>query len=81
MRDGGNAYTFDDLAAHVQHWLQVGGEDIIALGSDRDGAVVPTWIADCSSQESLFARFEERFGDDVARKLFFDNAMRFFGSL
>lgn len=81
VRDGGNAYTFDDLAAHVQHWLQVGGEDIIALGSDRDGAVVPTWIADCSSQESLFARFEERFGDDVARKLFFDNAMRFFGSL
>ena len=40
-KDSGT-YTFDELAAHVERWLDLGGEDIIALGSDRDGAFIPT---------------------------------------
>lgn len=81
VREGGYAYTFDELSAHVDHWLSLGGEDHIALGSDRDGADVPTWLADCSGQQALFERFEERFGLDVARKLFYENALRFFSSV
>lgn len=81
VRPEGYAYTFDELAAHVDHWLELGGEDVIALGSDRDGADVPTWVADCSSQTYLFDRFADRLGEDIARKLFFENAMRFFGSV
>lgn len=78
VHKGGYAYTFDELCAHVEHWLDLGGEDAIALGSDRDGADVPTWLADCASQRYLFDRFAERLGDDIARKLFFENAMAFF---
>lgn len=70
-------YTFDELAAHVEHWLELGGEDAIALGSDRDGANIPTWLADCGSQAHLFRRFADRLGEEVARKIFFDNAERF----
>ena len=81
VREGGHAYTFDELSAHVDHWLSLDGEDHIALGADRDGADIPTWLADCSAQRALFERFEERFGQDVARKLFYENAMRFFGSV
>ena len=81
VHDGGYAYTFDELSAHVDHWLSLGGEDHIALGSDRDGADVPTWLADCSGQQALFERFEERFGLDVTRKLFYENALRFFSSV
>ena len=81
VREDGNVYTFDELAAHVDHWLNLGGEDHIALGGDRDGANIPTWLADCSAQRSLFERFEERFGQDIARKLFYENALRFFGSI
>ena len=81
VREGGYAYTFDELSAHVDHWLSLGGEDHIALGSDRDGADVPTWLADCSGQQALFERFEERFGLDVTRKLFYENALRFFSSV
>lgn len=81
VRTEGYAYTFDELAAHVEHWIDLGGEDVIALGSDRDGADVPTWVADCSSQAYLFDRFAERLGEEVARKLFFENAMRFFNSI
>ena len=79
--EGGYAYTFDELAAHVDHWLSLGGEDHIALGSDRDGADIPTWLADCSAQRYLFEHFEERFGQDIARKLFYENALRFFSSI
>lgn len=81
VRKEGHLYSFDELAAHVEHWLDVGGEDIIALGSDRDGSEIPTWLADCSSQEYLYARFVDRFGETVAKKLFFENAMRFFGGI
>lgn len=78
VRDDGFVYTFDELAAHVDHWLELGGEDAIALGNDRDGGSIPTWLADCSSQAYLFERFAARVGEDVAHKLFFQNAMRFF---
>jgi membrane dipeptidase len=78
VREGGNVYTFDELSAHVEHWLDVGGENHIAMGSDRDGSSIPTWLADCSSQPYLYERFAERFGEGVARKLFFENAMNFF---
>ncbi len=71
-------YDFDDLAEHVDHWLELGGEDFIAMGSDRDGATIPAWLADCSAQAHLFSCFEERFGAKIARKIFFDNARRFF---
>ena len=81
VRDGGYAYTFDELSAHVEHWLSLGGEDHIALGADRDGAEIPTLLADCSAQRALFERFEERFGSDVARKLFYENALRFFSTV
>ena len=79
VREGGCAYTFEELAAHVEHWLDLNGEDVIAFGSDRDGAAIPTWLADCSSQEYLFERFSEHLGEQITRKLFFENAMRFFG--
>ena len=81
VHEGGHVYTFDGLSAHVDHWLSLGGEDHIALGGDRDGADIPTWLADCSSHHALFEAFEGRFGNDIARKLFFENALRFFGAV
>ena len=78
VKKGGFVYTFDQLAAHVEHWLDIGGENSVALGSDRDGAEVPSWLANCSSQGFLHAKFAERFGEDVANKLFFENAVGFF---
>ena len=81
VREGGTVYTFDELTAHVEHWIELGGEDVIAFGSDRDGAEIPSWLANCSSQEYLFERFSERLGENVTRKLFYQNAMHFFGSI
>jgi membrane dipeptidase len=68
----------DELLAHVEHWLDLGGEDVIALGSDYDGCDVPSWLKPCDTVARLAALLEERFGKDVTDKILFGNAFAFF---
>ena len=74
---GGEA-TFDELCAHVEHFLDLGGEDTLALGSDYDGSDVPTWLDRCEKVEDFHTRMVARFGQAVVDKLFFENAQAFF---
>ena len=70
--------TFDELAAHVEHFLDLGGEQTVALGSDWDGCDVPSWLATCDTAGELHRRFVERFGATIADRIFFTNARNFF---
>ena len=70
--------TFDELAAHVEHFLDLGGEDTVALGSDWDGSDVPSWLATCDTAGELHRRFREHFGAQLATKIFYTNARDFF---
>lgn len=70
--------TFDELAAHVEHFLDLGGEDTLALGSDYDGSDVPAWLDSCEKVPGFYARVVERFGRTVADKMFYENARAFF---
>lgn len=70
--------TFDEVAAHVEHWLELGGEDTVSLGSDYDGGDVPAWLDGCEKLVGFRARMGERFGRDLADKLFYANARDFF---
>jgi membrane dipeptidase len=69
---------FEELAAHIEHFLDLGGEDVLALGSDWDGAPVPAWLARCDGVGELARKLEKRFGEDLARKICFTNARDFF---
>lgn len=69
-----------DLLRHADEVLNLGGEDILAIGSDFDGCwdQFPEGIAGIQSVpylESLFER--EGFGSGIVRKIFFGNARRF----
>ena len=77
---GGNALdvTFDQLAAHIEHWLDLGGENIIALGGDWDGAAVPTFLSDASKMPEFQNMLSRHFGKTVMQKLCSDNALAFF---
>lgn len=73
--------TPDDVLRHVDHVLEVAGEDVLALGSDNDGCDVPSWLDPCDQVGGLHALIASRFGQEVADKAFFGNAHAFFERL
>ncbi|MBP3884451.1 MAG: membrane dipeptidase [Olsenella sp.] len=70
--------TFEELARHVEHFLDLGGEGVLALGSDFDGSDTPAWLANDESLPGLFEQLCARFGEGLSRRIFFQNAHDFF---
>lgn len=69
--------TFAQVAAHIEHWLDLGGEDAVALGGDLDGADVPAILDGADKLPAFTERLAEHFGQDVARKVCYENALAF----
>ncbi len=69
---------FDEVAAHIEHWLGLGGEDVVALGSDYDGCTVPAFLDGAQTMPAFQGLLEARFGETVTRKLCAENALAFF---
>ena len=78
LTDSGNEAIQDDVLRHVDHILEVAGEDVLALGSDYDGSDVPRWLDPCDKVADLHALMTREFGASVAEKAFHANAERFF---
>ena len=74
----GERITFDEIAAHIEHWLELGGEDVIALGGDFDGASVPALLNGADKLPAFAQSIEQRFGATVAAKFCYQNALAFF---
>ena len=70
--------TRDDVLRHIDRICEVGGEDVLALGSDYDGCDVPSWIGSADKVSALHDLIGEHFGQALADKVFFENASRFF---
>lgn len=77
--DDENRGDMDSIYRHVYRMLELGGEDVIACGSDFDGATIneslnsPVKFA--GAAEYLIAKgIPER----VVKKMYFENALRFF---
>lgn len=74
----GNA-AIDDICRHLEHYLELGGENVITFGCDFDGvSSLPCGIGglrdiphlrDCLAQHG--------FSDDILDRIFFKNAMHF----
>lgn len=69
---------FEDVARHIDHVLKLGGEDILALGSDFDGARVPECIPHVGKLKGLYEYLCSKFGGNLTEKIFYDNALDFF---
>lgn len=70
----------EDLLRHADNVLELGGEDILAVGSDFDGCGTqfPLGIEGVQSIPYLKMLFErEGFGKHTVEKIFFRNAQRF----
>lgn len=68
----------EDVLRHIDHIIEVGGEDVIGLGRDYDGiASAPKGLENIDSSKFLYELIEKHFGESIAMKVFYSNADRF----
>ena len=79
LRDDGNVESLDDLYRHVMHFLTLGADKCIALGSDYDGATIPEFLNSIEKVFSIYEYFLSRgISSQLADDIMFGNAYRFF---
>lgn len=70
--------TIDDVLKHIEHFLELGGEKVIAFGSDFDGCDVPEKIAGIEYMEDLYEYFlKKNYNQKLVDDIFFNNAYNF----
>jgi len=78
--ESGETNSIDDLLRHLHHFLELGGENTVALGSDFDGAQLPKYLDGIEKLPALIDAIERSgVGKEIANKLLFGNAARFLG--
>ena len=78
LADSGNASAVDILR-HAEHFLSLGGEECLAMGSDFDGAAMPEGITGIESIGSLAEVFARHgYSDTLIDQIFYQNCFRFF---
>lgn len=75
-----NVSVFEGLYRHFIHLVNVGGEDIAAIGSDFDGIPPYGELSDCTKLSTLFEYFDRRgVRAGLLEKFTFGNFLRLFG--
>ena len=71
--------SIKSILRHVDHFLSLGAESVLALGGDMDGCDLPFDMKDLTALPYL-AELMQRHGyrDELIQKIFFENANRFF---
>ena len=71
---------FSHILAHFNHLIRVGGERVVALGSDFDGVdALPRGIADARDLQALADHLHRSgVGDNRIDAFFFENAKQYF---
>lgn len=79
IREDSASGSIDDLLWHVHHFLALGGEDTLALGSDFDGTDLPDYIDSLHKLEFLIESLSKSgVPDSVIDKILFQNSNRYF---
>lgn len=82
---GGDAVGLDDLLRHMEYILELGGEHVLALGTDFDGCdgLLPGGVAGVDSIPAVAGAMRAHgFGERLVERILFQNAADFWcGSL
>lgn len=70
-------YTLEDLLSHIDYILKLGGENILSLGSDFDGADMPECLDRVEKLIDLKKLLVSEYGQELAEKILFGNAEKF----
>lgn len=70
--------SITDILKHTEHFLSLGGENTISIGSDFDGCDLPMDIKGMESIETIYEAFlKENYKESLVKKMFFENAYNF----
>ena len=79
---GNEDNSFDAVLRHMSEIIEVGGEDVIAMGTDFDGCDINDELAGIEKIPMLYDFLGNHgFDEKLLNKIFFDNADRFFTNL
>lgn len=79
LREDGQPASPDDLWRHAAHFLELGAERCLALGSDADGADLPPWLDGPEPFAGLYRFFLDRgLTASQAEGILWRNALAFF---
>lgn len=79
LREDSQKASFHDMIKHIDHFLALGGEDAVALGSDFDGTDMPADFPDISAVPKLYEEMLRLgYKETLLDKVFYLNASDFF---
>jgi len=79
LRTGEEPASLDDLWRHVEHFLELGAENCLALGSDADGADLPAGLDRPAAFAGLYRYFLEKgLPQRQCEGILWKNALGFF---
>lgn len=70
----GEGNSQEMLIKHAEYILNLGGENVLAMGSDFDGCSINPEIRGIEKMGSLYSVFEKHFGKKLTDKIFYENA-------
>lgn len=66
-----------DMISHIKHIKNIGGIDVISIGSDFDGVELPSEIANIGEIDKLASELKKNnFSEEEIEKIFYKNALR-----
>ena len=69
----------DDVIKHIEHYLSLGGENVIAMGTDLDGTDLPNGFKGIADIYKIFEELQRlNYSEDLINKIAFENAFAFF---
>lgn len=67
-----------DVLRHAEHFLSLGGENVLAVGADFDGCDLPADIRGIDSMGEIYELFlKNNYSETLVKKIFFENAYDF----
>lgn len=71
--------SVNDILRHAEHYLSLGGEDILAMGGDLDGTDLPQDIGGIEDMYKIAEAMQRiNYSDRLIEKIFYENALNFF---
>lgn len=69
--------SVDTIVANIEHWMALGGQDSIAIGTDFDGCTPCSGIRDITDLSVIYERLlQMNYSESQVHAIFFDNMMR-----